>query len=56
MEAGSRPPRVLGHRIILKPEYRLRKETPQTVIEEILSSIEVPSNIGSYQPKRTEEM
>jgi len=47
---------VLGHRIILKPEYRLRKETPQTVIEEILSSIEVPSNIGSYQPKRTEEI
>jgi len=41
---------VLAHRVILKPEYRLRKETPQTVIEDILSNIEVPSNISSYQP------
>jgi MoxR-like ATPase len=46
---------VLSHRIILKPEYRLRKETTRTVIEESLSTIEVPSNIGSYQPKPARE-
>ena len=45
---------VLAHRVILKPEYRLRKETPKTVVEEILSSIEVPSNISSYQAPRGE--
>jgi len=43
---------VLSHRIILKPEYRLRKETTRTVIDEMLTSIEVPSNIGAYQPKQ----
>jgi len=46
---------VLSHRIILKPEYRLRKETTRTVIEESLSTIEVPSNIGAYQPKPVKE-
>ena len=46
---------VLSHRIILKPEYRLRKETTRTVIEESLSTIEVPSNIGAYQPKPAKE-
>jgi MoxR-like ATPase len=45
---------VLSHRIIIKPEYRLRKETPQSVIEEMLSSIEVPSNIASFQPRKPE--
>ena len=33
---------VLAHRLILKPEYRLRKETPQAVVEEILQTTEVP--------------
>jgi len=46
---------VLSHRIILKPEYRLRKETTRTVIEESLSTIEVPSNISAYQPKPATE-
>ena len=46
---------VLSHRIILKPEYRLRKETTRTVIDEMLTSIEVPSNIGAYQPKPAKE-
>jgi len=46
---------VLSHRIILKPEYRLRKETTRTVIDEILSTIEVPSNIAAYQPKPAKE-
>ena len=33
---------VLAHRLILKPEYRLRKETPQAMVEEILQTTEVP--------------
>ena len=33
---------VLAHRVILKPEYRLRKETPQAIVEEILQTTEVP--------------
>jgi MoxR-like ATPase len=33
---------VLAHRLILKPEYRLRKETPQAIVEEILQTTEVP--------------
>jgi len=46
---------VLCHRIILKPEFRLRKETTRTVIEEILASVEAPSNIASYQPREPEK-
>lgn len=42
---------VLAHRLILKPEYRLRKETPQSVVEEILQKTDAPSNIGSFRPK-----
>jgi MoxR-like ATPase len=33
---------VLGHRLILKPESRLRKVTPKTVLQEILEDIPVP--------------
>src|SRR5690606_16641990 len=33
---------VLGHRLILKPESRLRKITPQRVVDEILASVRVP--------------
>lgn len=42
---------VLAHRMILKPEYRLRKETAASVVEEILGEQEVPSNLASFQPK-----
>lgn len=41
---------VLSHRIIMKPEYRLRKETTISVIEEILGQLETPSHISSYRP------
>lgn len=33
---------VLGHRIILKPESRLRKQTPQALINEIVADVRVP--------------
>ena len=42
---------VLGHRIILKPEYRLRRESSRTVLEEVMKSVEAPSNIGSFKPR-----
>ena len=34
---------VLTHRIILKPESRLRKVTSASIVEEILSEIPVPT-------------
>jgi MoxR-like ATPase len=37
-------PAVLGHRIILKPESRLRKVTTASVIEEALDSAHVPTS------------
>lgn len=42
-------PSVLAHRMILKPEFRLRKETPETVLQELMSQIEVPANITSFR-------
>jgi MoxR-like ATPase len=33
---------VLGHRVILKPESRLRKQTPAAVINEIVGDVKVP--------------
>jgi MoxR-like ATPase len=35
-------PAVLGHRLILKPESRLRKVTTATVVHEILTEVPVP--------------
>ncbi len=35
-------PHVLGHRLILRPESRLRKKTVRTVLEEVLSTVPVP--------------
>jgi MoxR-like ATPase len=40
---------VLGHRLILKPESRLRKVTTAAVIEEILSEVSVPV-MGRSEP------
>ena len=34
---------VLGHRIILRPESRLRKKTPAAVVTEIVSDARVPT-------------
>lgn len=36
-------PPILSHRIILKPESRLRKITPPQVVEQILSDVAVPT-------------
>jgi MoxR-like ATPase len=33
---------VLAHRLILRPESRLRKVTPASVINEILTEVSVP--------------
>jgi MoxR-like ATPase len=33
---------VMGHRIILKPESRLRKKTPALIVNEIVSDVKVP--------------
>ena len=35
-------PYVLGHRLILRPESRLRKKTVRVVLEEIMNSVPVP--------------
>jgi MoxR-like ATPase len=36
-------PAILCHRIILKPESRLRKVTPRAVVEELLETVAVPT-------------
>jgi len=35
-------PAVLGHRLILKPESRLRKRTVALVLDEVLNTVPVP--------------
>jgi MoxR-like ATPase len=35
-------PNVLGHRLILRPESRLRKKTVAVVLDEILDTVPVP--------------
>jgi len=43
-------PFVLGHRLILRPESRLRKKTVPVVLDEILNSVTVPTvNAASLQ-------
>ena len=42
-------PYVLGHRLILRPESRLRKITVQSVLEEILNSVPVPQTPSTAQ-------
>jgi MoxR-like ATPase len=36
---------VLAHRVLLKPEYRLRRESTRSVIEEYLAEVEVPTSV-----------
>ena len=33
---------VLAHRVILKPESRLRKQTPQTLVNDVVQEVKVP--------------
>jgi MoxR-like ATPase len=35
-------PYVLGHRLILRPESRLRKKTVRGVLDEIMNTVPVP--------------
>jgi MoxR-like ATPase len=44
-------PFVLGHRLILRPESRLRKKNVAGVLEEILNQVPVP--ILSHQPNHS---
>ena len=40
---------VLGHRLILRPESRLRKKTVRVILEEILNTVPVPQmSAASY--------
>ncbi len=41
---------VLGHRIIVKPESKLRRITPKAVVEEILQQVRVPTG-GSWRAR-----
>lgn len=43
-------PAVLGHRIIVRPESRLRKVTANKLVEEILSEVSVPTMKGGAEP------
>ena len=38
---------VLGHRLILRPESRLRKKTVRTVLDEVLNTVPVPPTPAS---------
>ncbi|HMF17730.1 MAG TPA: magnesium chelatase, partial [Gemmataceae bacterium] len=42
-------PAVLGHRIILKPESRLRKQTAAAVINGIVAEVRVPMLRGQEE-------
>lgn len=41
---------VLGHRLIVKPESRLKRRTPRNVIEHILQSVPAPVDRPSWRP------
>jgi MoxR-like ATPase len=41
---------VLSHRLILKPEFRLRRETTALVVEEAMRGIEPPGKLGGFRP------
>jgi MoxR-like ATPase len=43
-------PAVLSHRLILKPESRLRKVTPQAILHEVLTDVSVPILKGKGAP------
>jgi MoxR-like ATPase len=40
---------VLTHRLILKPESRLRKITPESIVQEVVSEIAVPTITAEAQ-------
>ncbi len=44
---------VLAHRMILRPESRLRKVTPAALLHEIVSDVRVP--VPSERPPETDE-
>lgn len=46
---------VLSHRLVMKPEYRLRKESAQTVIQEILAETPQPAAISSFRDSKKQD-
>jgi MoxR-like ATPase len=44
-------PHVLGHRLILRPESRLRKKTVSGILDEILDAVPVPQMPVNNQPR-----
>ena len=40
-------PYILGHRLILRPESRLRKKTVRSILEEVLNTVPVPQATAS---------
>jgi MoxR-like ATPase len=44
-------PHVLGHRLILRPESRLRKKTVTVILDEILNAVPVPQMPASGQSR-----
>src|SRR5262249_27024703 len=46
---------VLAHRLILRPESRLRKVTPAALINEILTEVPVPTKPPQAQAKDNDE-
>jgi MoxR-like ATPase len=44
---------VLAHRLIMKPEFRLRGESTQTVIDDILKRVEAPANTSLLRSEET---
>jgi MoxR-like ATPase len=44
---------VLGHRLILKPEFRLRRESTASVVAEVLAQVEAPGKLTSFRPAKT---
>ncbi len=42
---------VLNHRVILKPESKLRRKTARAVIDEVLKEVKVPVESGSWEKK-----
>ena len=43
---------VLAHRLLLRPESRLRKKTPAAVVNEIVSDVRVPTVDREYRPSK----
>jgi len=46
-------PAVLNHRLIVKPESRLKRRTPRNVLDNILQSVPAPVDRSSWRTTKT---